>query len=390
MTKDNDSDSDSSDSSPNTNFSSNKQQSQPNNAKPAPPSAQPPLPPVPPPAVNPPLPLINRMPVSAHTSAPMPSNAMMMAGYPPGMMNLMGMGMTMNPIMYPMMMSAPPLPPMPPPQIKAEATSASTIKAEPMMMIKVNFENSPHANINANSHANSPSVKSQHPPPLMSLTPSKLANNGPPLPPPPPSLMNTLIEPPSNGFKASLNNANNGNFSNGSFTNGNNSQSSALNQIKPLFPIPLSGQAIVGSPNAIAASPSGTTAATTAATTVINSLIHVNVNTSIPRKVDAVAAGSKLVHPEEDISLEEFRASHGKYNYIPNPNNTAANTLLNSSINANFDPNQKQPTTLNTHTPTTAYLATFQPPPPAMPPPPPQPPSIFSHLESGIFNGNRF
>jgi hypothetical protein len=34
-------------------------------------------------------------------------------------------------------------------------------------------------------------------------------------------------------------------------------------------------------------------------------------------KIEAPASGTKIVHPDEDISLEEFRASHNKYKYIP-------------------------------------------------------------------------
>jgi len=38
---------------------------------------------------------------------------------------------------------------------------------------------------------------------------------------------------------------------------------------------------------------------------------------NLPSKVESLAPGSKIVHPDDDISLEEFRASHHKYKYIP-------------------------------------------------------------------------
>lgn len=57
---------------------------------------------------------------------------------------------------------------------------------------------------------------------------------------------------------------------------------------------------------------------------------HLNDQYYVP-KVESAPPGSKIVHPEEDISLEEFRASHHKYKYIapqysapalPNPTST--------------------------------------------------------------------
>lgn len=36
-------------------------------------------------------------------------------------------------------------------------------------------------------------------------------------------------------------------------------------------------------------------------------------------KIENVAPGSKIVHPDEDISLEEFRASHHKYKFSAGP-----------------------------------------------------------------------
>lgn len=42
---------------------------------------------------------------------------------------------------------------------------------------------------------------------------------------------------------------------------------------------------------------------------------HLNDQYYVP-KVENAPSGSKIIHPEEDISLEEFRASHHKYKYI--------------------------------------------------------------------------
>lgn len=65
---------------------------------------------------------------------------------------------------------------------------------------------------------------------------------------------------------------------------------------------------------------------TTASRNHVNSLTnHETNNTGVnnagssveTNKVESVATGCKLIHPEDDISLEEFRASHHKYKYIP-------------------------------------------------------------------------
>lgn len=52
---------------------------------------------------------------------------------------------------------------------------------------------------------------------------------------------------------------------------------------------------------------------------------------TLVNKIENLPPGTKLIHPEDDISLEEFRASHAKYKYTPPSSSSPA--VLNSSTN---------------------------------------------------------
>lgn len=49
--------------------------------------------------------------------------------------------------------------------------------------------------------------------------------------------------------------------------------------------------------------------------TDLNQQMSSQVNNFVP-KIEGLPPGSRIVHPEDDISLEEFRASHHKYKYV--------------------------------------------------------------------------
>lgn len=59
---------------------------------------------------------------------------------------------------------------------------------------------------------------------------------------------------------------------------------------------------------------------------------HNDLNQNVKKtKIEAVGSGSKIIHPDEDISLEEFRANHQKYKYFSPQNSATTNTATVSS-----------------------------------------------------------
>lgn len=228
----------------------------------------------------------------------------------------------------------PPLPPMPA-QPGATIGSQGVLPPNPLMMNPLmNSMHHPHPMMYHNPHMaaammSHPMIHPMmfQPPPLppppssSSINPNTNHNsNQPPLPPP---LMSQPIPKPLMGFNATPT---------GSVAASSSSSSSSQ-------PLPPPQPHLASTQHAIKS------------LFPINDEINVNNNTNrltppnnLPNKIESLAPGSKIVHPEDDISLEEYRASHHKYKYIPPQYSAPAvpNPLARAHSQQNYSGYQQQ------------------------------------------------
>lgn len=192
-----------------------------------------------------------------------------------------------------------PLPHIPPPPLPPPLPPASV--NNPMMHHQMMMMHYPHMMSMMGMPPNL--MQQQQPPPPLPPPPHLMMQHTQPPPLPPPPLPPNSQPPPLMSLMG-INAKPTGNIVNS--TNGNSNCPGRLHDeivnklpikpAKPLFPS-VADYAISDAP-----------------LSQLNDQHFVHL---LNNKIESVPAGSKIVHPDDDISLEEFRASHHKYKYVP-------------------------------------------------------------------------